>query len=265
VTLAAFFEQIGPFLEGREPYSAAAARLYGDPPAPALARDARRLRIYGRFCSLHRHEVIDLVCTETRAQVLALAGEAVWDELIEGYFRAVPMHHAELSANGDGWVDYLAAQALARGLPAWLSELSDLEQSEFRAGVAADDPADALADDPADAPSVAPGQTGGAAGPLRIASTVDLRPYQHDLVAWLDHDPGEGPRPPAPAVQAVAVLFWRDGDLDRRRENASPLELAVLQAVMQGADPLVLAGADAEELREVVEDLKAAGVLLGGA
>ena len=86
MTLAAFFEQIGPFLEGKESYSVATARLYGDPPAPALARDARRLRIYGRFCKLHRHEVIELVCTETRAQVVALAGAPVWEELVEGFF-----------------------------------------------------------------------------------------------------------------------------------------------------------------------------------
>jgi hypothetical protein len=246
VTLAAFFEQIGPFLEGKESHPEAAARLYGDPPDPALARDARRLRIYGRFCKLHRHEVIELVCTETRAQVVALAGDAVWEELVDGYFHAVPMRHAELSANGDGWVEYLAAQAAARGLPAWLAELSDLEQAEFRVGVVADDPADA------------------AQGALRISSTVDLRPYQHDLVEWLDHDPGDGPRPAAPAARAVAVLFWRDPDLDRRRENASPQELAVLQAVMQGRDPCALAGADPGEVREVVEDLGAAGVLLGG-
>ena len=253
MTLAAFFEQIGPFLEGNESYPQAAARLYGDPPTPALARDARRLRIYGRFCKLHRHEVIELVCTETHAQVVVLLGEAVWEELVDGYFRTVPMHHAELSANGDGWVDFLAAQAAARGLPAWLAELSDLEQSEFRTGVAADDPSDAP--DPA--------------LPLRIASTVDLRPYQHDLVAWLDHDAGDGPRPKAPATRAVAVLFWRDVELDRRRENVSPLELAVLQAVMQGRDPLAAIGAETGvergELCEVVEDLKAAGVLLGGA
>ena len=140
MSLAAFFEQIGPFLEGKESYSGAVARLYGDPPDPALVRDARRLRIYGRFCKLHRHEVIDLVCTETRAQVEALAGAAAWEELIDGYFGAVPMHHAELSANGDGWVDYFAAQVAARGLPGWLAELSDLEQAEFRAGVAADEP-----------------------------------------------------------------------------------------------------------------------------
>ncbi len=247
--LAAFFEQIGPLLEGKESYTEVAARLYGDPPAPALARDARRLRIYGRFCALHRHEVIEFVCTETRAQVVALAGAAVWEELIDGYFRAVPMHHPELSANGDGWVEHLAAQAPARGLPTWLAELSDLEQAEFRTGVAADDPADAA----------------GPGGPLRIASTVDLRPYQHDLVEWLDHDAEAGPRPSAPEARAVAVLFWRDGELDRRRENTSPLELAVLQAVTQGVEPRAKTGVDEADLREVVEDLRAAGVLLGGA
>jgi hypothetical protein len=254
VTLAAFFEQIGPFLSGKETHAQAAARLYGDPPLKGFARDARRLRIYGRFCDLHRHEVIECLCPETRAQAVALLGEAAWDALIGDYFEAVPMHHAELFSNGDRWAEWFAAQAAARGLPGWIPELSDLEQVEFRTGVAAEDPVDV----PGGAPGAAPG------GSLRIASTVDLRPYTHDLVGWLDHAPDGGPRPLAPEARAVVVLFWRDGDLDRRRENASPLEIAVLQAVAQGTDPLEIA-ADPEDLRAVLADLRAAGVLLGGA
>lgn len=252
MSLAGFFQQIGPFLEGRQGHQETAAALYGSPPAPGFERDARRLRIYGRFCRVHRFEVIESVWTETRAQLERLLGAAAWESLVEEHFRAHPMHHVELTANGDGWVDLLSARAAQGLLPGWVAELADLEWTEFRTGVAPDD----AADEP-----TAPGS------PLRLASTVDLRPYQHQLVEWLDHQTG-GPRPSAPEPGAAFVLFWRDLDLDARREDASPLELLVLRAVMQGQDPSAegapSAPVDHAQVAEVVGDLRAAGVLLGG-
>jgi hypothetical protein len=54
------------------------------------------------------------------------------------------------------------------------------------------------------------------------------------------------------------VLFWRDPELDPRRENASDSELMVMKAVLDGAK----VGA---ALAETLEDLVRAGIVLGAA
>jgi hypothetical protein len=79
---------------------------------------------------------------------------------------------------------------------------------------------------------------------------VELRPYGYDLVGWLDAEA----RAPAPERRDVVVLFWRTPTLRARRALASPRELWVLKAVSEGQRP---------EDAEVLEDLQAAGVVLG--
>ena len=252
--LADFFARLGPYLEGQESHEQAAATLYGGD--PARETDAQRLAIYGRFCRLHRFEVVDPLFSHARAAVIGLRGLPEWERLVDEFFRAAPMHHVELSENGEGLPLFLAEHPAAAGLPPWIAELADLEWWEWRAAIALDDPGDAGPD----------------AGPLRLAATVDLRPYGHDLVGWLDWpapgegDGDEGPRPDAPTAGRSVVLFWRDRGLHARREPATALEMAVLRAVLGGQKPLapgVVVFAEPEELQETVEDLRAAGVLLG--
>ena len=254
--LADFFACLGPYLEGQATHEETAAALYGGD--PARANDAQRLAIYGRFCRIHRFEVVDPLFAHTRAAVVALRGLPEWERLVGEFFRASPMHHVELSENGEGLPAFLSESPAASGLPPWIAELADLEWWEWRAAIAPDDAADAAPDQ----------------GPLRVASTVDLRPYGHALVGWLDwpeagsegYEGGEGPRPAAPAPGRSVVLFWRDRGLHGRRELATALEMAVLRAVLGGLSPLapgVVALADQADLAETVEDLRAAGVLLG--
>ena len=54
------------------------------------------------------------------------------------------------------------------------------------------------------------------ANAARIASTAELRPYHHDLVAWLDagdRAPAPEARAPAPEAREVVVVFWRTRSL----------------------------------------------------
>jgi hypothetical protein len=226
VRLRQFFSAIEPFLDGREPHEAAARRLYG----AAGGMDRERLAIYGEFCRTHKFEALDSTFEDTRAAVLRLRGLPAWESLVEAYFQAHPMRHYELNQNGEAFPSFLANQ----DLPAWLAELADVEWWCWRTRTTPDDTVE--------------GNTY-----LRIAPTVELRPYRHDMVSWLDaEERGEAPR-----ALDVLVVFWREPEtLAGRRENAEPDELAVLQAVHRGL-------AIPPALDETAADLREAGILIG--
>ncbi len=229
--LADFYATIGPYLEGQADYAATVKRLFDDPGGI----DAERLAIYARFCRIHRFEAVDFVFSSTRAAITRRFGLPEWEKLVADYFVAHPMHHVELNENGASLSEFLRGICEARSWPAWLAELADLEWWEWRTDSALDGEGDA---DPE-------------GGPLRLAATVDLRPYGHDLVGWLDADD----LAPEPEARPVVVIFWRDGDGDPRRENASRDELLILKAVSEGASPDGNHG-------ETLADLRAAGILL---
>lgn len=251
VRLADFFAAMGPFLEGRVDEETATRALYGDAAAGSEGAASRRSRLalYGRFCRLHRHSVLESVYQQTRAMVLRLGGEGGWDVLVEDYFRDHPMHHFELNANGAMLPGFLADSARLRGWPDYLAELADLEWWWWQMLIAVDDPQD--------------DERGDEGRRLRLASTAELRPYRHDLVTWLDT--GEEPASEGPAARATIVLFWRDRDLDARRENATEIELLVLKAVSEGCFPAALleAGLPHDDVLATLTDLRGAGVILG--
>jgi hypothetical protein len=156
------------------------------------------------------------------------------------------MRDFELNANVAEVPAFLADYAPQVGLPPWLPELADLEWWEWQT-------------------LIAPGERDPeeGSGP-RLVSTVELRPYHHDLVGWLAEDAPE--RAPEPEASESLVLFWRDRDLELRRENASPLDLLVLKAISEGL-PLEAAaraaGAPVKALEETLRDLAEAGIVLG--
>ncbi len=215
--LADFYAAIGPFLEGRVTREEAARALYGE----TDSTDARRIAIYGRFCQNHRFEALDLLYAWTRRA----AGDG-WAALVEEYFRAHRMHHVEINENGDRFPGFLVERA-----PRWVAELADLEWWFWRTDVAPDAPEDR------------------APGPLRLASTVEIRPYHFDLLGWAREE-----RIGAPAPRDALVVFWRDRDGDPRMEYATAEELVVLKAVHEGR---------AVPTGETRDDLAAAGILLG--
>lgn len=250
MNLDEFYARIAPMLLGKQTHAATVAALY-EPEARA-GQDAERLRIYQRFCRTHRFEAVDSIYVQTRAWILRHAGEAVWEELVEAYFTAHPMHHFELNQNGEHLPAFLGGELpdAIGSLPPFLAELADLEWWEWLVLIAPDDPADAEPD----------------AGPLRLGSTVEIRPYEHDLLGWIEHgDIDERPAEPEPADSLV--LFWRDRDLDGRQDAVSALELQIIKATVEGL-PLdgELArriGVAPESLAETAHDLHRAGVLRG--
>ena len=251
--LQQFFATVGPFLLGQQSHADTTARLYGDGATTTARLDADRLAIYGRFCRNHRHEALT-VFQSVRDLIVARAGEATWDDLVERYFVAHPMHHFELNRNGEFFAQFLqdGVDLGALGLPDYLPAMADFEWWDWLVTIAPNDPADADPD----------------AGPMRLASTVDLRPYEYDFVTWLDGDwDDESPRPADPGAGACVVLFWRDRDLQARREPATPLEMLVIKAIVEGipvdaalAQQVGIAAADLAETRA---DLGRAGIVLG--
>jgi hypothetical protein len=227
VKLAHFFQTIAPYLEGRAGFEETSRALFGKSPLP----DTPRLAIYERFCRAHRQTATAGVHQYVRDLVVAQAGRERWDALVEAYFVAHPMRHVEINANGAQLAAFLAARP---DVPPLWSALADFEWWEWQTLSAKDDPADATPDE----------------GPLRLASTVELRPYGWDFVTWLDAEQ----RAPAPEEREVLVLFWRNRQLDARRELASVAELQVLKAVSEGGRV---------ERDETFDDLHRAGVILG--
>ncbi|MBL8634060.1 MAG: putative DNA-binding domain-containing protein [Myxococcales bacterium] len=250
--LADFYAQMGPFLLGKASHEETIAALFGEnPPQP----DADRVQIYGRFCLNHRHEVLDGIFTELRALIVHRCGESGWAQVVAAYFDAHPMHHFELNHNAEAFPAFLTSvlsdscHSLRALLPDCAAELADFEWWEWQTFSALDVPSDTPID----------------AGPLRLHSSVDIRPYQYD---WLDFlDRSQDARPELPVVHSSLVLFWRDRKLSARRASLSALELQLIKAIYEGravSDELAKQlGVSIEDLAEVAWDHHRAGILLG--
>lgn len=234
--LEPFYQAIGPFLLGETDHETAVRVIYGGEQA-AGGVDAERLRIYGAFCRIHRHEALSLF-SYCEAAVVHHLGQPAWDDLVDRYFRAHPMHHWELNANGVHLSEFLAQNPMA-ALP-FLAELADFEWWEWQTQVAPD-----------------AGTQAAEQGPLRLGDTVELRHYHYDFVGWLDtHATADMATAGLPEPGEHLILFWRDREEDLRREPASQEELMVLRLVSEGAKI-------PQGLRETAADLHAAGIILG--
>lgn len=247
--LADLLATMGPYLLGRASHGQTLRSLLGE---QAGAGDGRRLHIYGEFCRQHRLDAVGHVFAYCRSAVAAHASAATWEGLVDRYFHAHPMHHFELNWNGRHFPAFVA-QLLPESrdkLPGFLPELADFEWWEWQTYSAPDDPRD-------ESP---------ASGELRVASTVELRPYGYDLLAWIDGR--EAHRfASTPDISPSAVLFWRDRDLDLRCAPANPLELMILKAVVERIlldhEFTRQVGLPADVVHACVSDLHAAGILYG--
>lgn len=226
--LADFFRAIEPMLAERASAAEVAGVLYGRDPG----RDGERLAFYQSMCRWRRAETLAGIFPRVHRHI---ADEARWRRLTTAYFAEAPWTDIKQLASAAGFPAFLA-RALDAGeaLPAWLPELADLEWWVLATRVAADP-----ADDPA-------------RGPLRLASTLEIRRYRFDLAGWVDDLDGEAPAPPV--AGRFAVLFWRDRDLVACVRSAPMRELQLLAAVRSGAAALDI---------ELAAGLHRIGVLVG--
>jgi hypothetical protein len=247
MSLASFFAEITPYLLGQRDPEEATRRLYGDGDA-AESLDAQRLAIYRRFCAVRRRDILQGVYPYCHAAIEKRAGEPGWLSIVERYYVAHPLHHYEFNQNGCHFPQFVATLTEAGELPPFVAELADFEWWEWLTATRLDEPSDA-----------APHR-----GPLRLHTSVDLRPYGHDLITWIDDDDRE---PEAPARRDSVVLFYRDRELSHQRERATGLTMLVIKAVVEevALDGALAAqlGLPRETLQEAVAALRESGVLLG--
>lgn len=116
------------------------ASLYDDTEAGPLASIAgnglepgARLRIYRHSCN----EIQTGVLRTTYPAVLALVGEAFFDQSARGYRRAYPSHSGNLQAFGRHFADYLAELPAVHGLP-YLVAVARLEWLRQETALAAE-------------------------------------------------------------------------------------------------------------------------------
>jgi hypothetical protein len=237
VKLIEFCQRMGPLLAKDASANDAAFAVVGERSA---AVPIERTAVKSPVTSRRRFDAVNRVYVRLGRAVVERLGQERWRSLLDGYFRRYPMGSIEQSENGVWLASYLREGAAGRA-PAWLAELADFEWWEWRTLIAPDSPQDAEPE----------------SGPLRLASTVELRVYTHDLIHWLETE-----RPRDPVARVTTVLFWRDADLAARRSYASREELSVIQCVCEGL-PLSSSGVSKAELDALMERLRRARVLLG--
>ena len=218
-----FYARIAPLLEGRRSVTQVAPLLY-----TGESKDSRRLAIYADFCAHHRRDALGHVFAATASALDGLQATP-WMQWVDSYFAAHPMHHVELNENGVMFPLFLKGHPK---VPEWIAQLADLEWWEWQTINVARHHEEPL-------------------GLLRLSGTVEIRPYDFDLLRWVD-----GPSAKAPVSRSGFVVFWRDREDHLRREWLNDTELRVLAAV-SSQTPI---GDDAES---TVEDLHAAGILVG--
>lgn len=252
--LAEFFANIEPFLLGKASHSETVSQLYGSsPPQP----DSDRLAIYGRFCETHRHEVLDGVFPYLRTIVVDVAGESGWDKLVRAYFAAHPMNHFELNHNAaqlPAFLENAEAETLGVVLPDFAAALADFEWWEWQTKVVLESESDRPID----------------GGPLRLHSSVELRPYAFDLLSFVDRSDAPGSElEGSPERGDNLVLFWRDRHLHMRRDRVSPHEVLLIKAVFEqrqvDAELAALLSIPLSDLAALALDLFQAGIIIGDA
>ena len=245
--LREFFTEMAPLLVGRTTPAEAVRSLYAE--TDRAGRDASRLWIYARSYRMNSMTMLENRYPLCRKVVLKRAGVKVWPQLVMRYYAEHPQRHFRYARCSDAFPDFARKIAAEMELPPWLPDLADLELWSALAREAPNHPDDREPD----------------AGPLRLASTLELRDHAYDLVEWLRQDAELRPRAPAPRRTIVAV--WRDRDLNVRQEVVGRLELLVLQAAHRGmtTEPSAAReiGATAEDLAWTLDQLHHAGVILG--
>lgn len=207
----------------------AAGRLPPETAAERLGAPIAAIALYARLARSARRSLVDGMFPHCRHAVVARAGEAAWHTLVEDYFNAYPELRFVRHANVAAFPTFIAKLAPH----SWLADLADLEWQEWTTEIAPRTKAD-------DAPE---------SGALRVASTLRLRLYAHDLVSWIDGAGREG----EPVARPTLVAFWQDRDAISFRNALSEAHVATLAAIVNGAP----------SRPDVLDELRGADLVLG--
>jgi hypothetical protein len=205
-----------------------AGRRAPEETARMLGVEPRGVAFYAKLAQKAREALLAGMFPHARHAVTRDLGVDAWHALVEAYFEA----HAERSfvrhANARAFPAFVATHG---GAPAWLAELADFEWHEWQVEIA---PRVASDDEPA-------------VGPLRACSTLRVRSYAHDIVAWID----ERDRAGEPFASPTACAFWQGAQAVSFRNALAPAHLAAL-ADLERAEP------------DTLEELRGAEIVLGG-
>ena len=240
MTLAVVHTAMEAFVTGRLPLREAAAAMSLDPVS------ARRLAIYRNSYLRYVAGGVDSVFPATRAVVVHRCGESTWLDLVATF-----SDRAELEDNFvavAAFVAFLDApprpEVLLAALPAWLSELADLELSQSLVYFAADE-AERM--------------------DLHVAGPRRLRGYGFDVLSVKRaSDPAAASPEERPAITAI----WRDRADRVRTESLGPTALRILQAVQLGgerglAELAASSGLSPEKVQTATAHLLKLGILRG--
>jgi hypothetical protein len=245
MSLDGFFADIGPFLVGRISHREAADRLY--PGREGDDQDAKRLAIYANAYRLNSVQGLELGYPLCHQALLRRGDRRGWTELALRYIACHPQRHFSSRRNALRFPEFARRLASEVDLPRWLPDLADFELTLARTRWAPDEPSDASPN----------------SGPLRLASTVAMRGYEHDVVEWLGAPDFAGD----PPARRTAVLFWRDARLRARRIVIGRLEVVAMEAAVVGGPPDPAAaerlGATPADVEAIMGELRRAGVVMG--
>jgi hypothetical protein len=220
VKLADVIAAMTPLVAGHASPEETAARLGIAP---------RGLDVYAHLGNSARTSLLAGMFPHCRHAVVTRFGEARWDAIVAAFFDAHPERHYLRRMNARAFLEFARVQ----GVLPWLADLADFEWTEWDVDRASPDPRDADA----------------AHGSLRVASTLALRRYDHDVVRWID----EAERRGDPRAEPVVCAFWQDASgASFRNVLGAPL-LSAIDAVRRGDAP------DAAAL----EELRGAEIVLG--
>jgi hypothetical protein len=190
-SLEATLGRMASLLEGRASVASTAKAL--DVPPAALS-------LYVAMAEKARTSLLDGMFPHCRHAIVRSLGVLRWDAIVHAYFARRPETHFARHRNAREFPIHLRDDT---DLPAWLAELADFEWREWEVAIA--EPDDPRSND-------------------ALTSTLILRRYAHDVVAWIDeHD-----RAGDPEHMPITCAFWQDRRGDAFRNALSDAQIVAL-------------------------------------
>jgi uncharacterized protein len=211
-------------------------RLYSAHPGWDAARE--RVALYGQMVRHHGEATLDKLYPHVREVLDADA----WRALVMAYAASRPARPFEMNQLGEGFADFLAREAVARGLPDFLPALARFEWTDFAVYTSREPVPERVER-------------------LTVNPTLAVLEHPFQLCPWL-----RGVTPERPVPGDERVLLWRHPErLVTMFLAAEERSLLVLKMALEGLSCAQVAGAtgvDEATLRAVVDERVADGLVL---